>query len=145
MIRLRRPALDDEAIIQLVKRELLPHSHLIASHEQLLKEIPERLKVGPTYVAVDRHNRTIGFVHVYVREGTLIIDMLAVAQDSQHRGIGRQLMRKAEQYGKYKRCSQARMMVDYGNVRAERFYERRGYRFIRFVPAVVCHEMGKKL
>ncbi|MCY9581975.1 GNAT family N-acetyltransferase [Paenibacillus alvei] len=145
MIRLRRPATDDEAIFQLVKRELLPHSHLIASREQLIKEIPERLSEGPTYVAVNRVNRTVGFVHVYVREDILIVDMLAVAQSSQHRGFGRQLLKKAEQYGRNKRCTQVRIMVDYGNVRAERFYERSGYRFIRFVPAVVCHEMGKQL
>lgn len=145
MIRLRRPATDDEAILQLVNRELLPHSHLIASREQLLKEIPERLSEGPTYVAVNRVNRTVGFVHVYVRENTLIVDMLAVAQTSQHRGLGRQLLKRAEQYGRHKRCAQARIMVDYGNVRAERFYEHSGYRFIRFVPAVICHEMGKQL
>lgn len=145
MIRTRRPVIDDEAIVQLVKQELLPHSHLVAIHGQLLKKIPERLEEGLTYVAVNRHNRTVGFIHVYVRKDTLILDMLAIARASQHRGIGTKLLRKAEWYGRAERCTKSQVMVDYGNIQAERFYAQNGYRFIRFVPTVVCNEMGRWL
>lgn len=136
MIRLRSPAIDDEAIIQLVRRELLPHSHLVASQEQLIKEIPERLHYGPTYVAVNRGNKTIGFVHVFVRNHTLIVDMLAVARIAQKQGTGGQLLRRAEQYGRSKRCTKSCIVVDYGNSYAERFYQRKGYRFVRFISSI---------
>ncbi|MBN3523178.1 GNAT family N-acetyltransferase [Paenibacillus apiarius] len=142
MIRLRRPKSDDESIWLIIKSELLPRSHLAWDPEQVRKELPRRLK-GITYVATNRLHRTVGFVHLLVQEQTLVIDMLAVSRQAQGQGYGRQLLNRAEQYGRKHRCRSSRMLVDYGNREAERFYERNGYRLIRYVAAVVCNEMEK--
>lgn len=145
MIRLRCPDIDDEEILQLIKWELRPHSHFVVTQEQLIKKIPKRLQYGPTYVAVNNGNKTIGFIHVFVRENTLIIDMLAVNRTKQRKGIGGQLLQQAEQYGRLQGCTKSCIVVDYGNSRAERFYKRNGYHFTRFLPAIFCNEIEKKL
>ena len=144
MIRLRRPKSDDESIWLIIQSELLPRSHLTWDPEQVHKELPKRLK-GITYVATNRIHQTVGFVHLLVQHQTLFIDMLAVSRQAQSKGYGRQLLSRAEHYGRKHRCGMSRMLVDYGNREAERFYERNGYRLIRYVPEVICHEMEKTL
>lgn len=146
MIRLRRPRLDDPAIIRLIQRELLPLSHFQYTGEQLRKEMPRRLKNGTTYVAADEENgEPFGFVHFMVHGALLYVDMLAIDRAFRGKGYGKTLMARCESAAKTRGCERAKLLVDVRNTYALHFYERLGYRTVRYMPETYCFEMNKSL
>ncbi len=50
------------------------------------------------WVAADDHNNPIGFAACYPLDGFFYLHEISVAQGNQGKGIGRQLMRKIEEY-----------------------------------------------
>lgn len=145
MIRRRTPR-DDRAILELVRRELVPRSSLPEpSPSRLRRDMAIRLKRGATFVAVRPAGSVAGFVHLETRGTTLFVDLLAVAPADRNRGWGSALMRRAEQYGLERECREVRLFVDERNAPAQRFYGRLGYWPVRRVKPLHCIEMYKRL
>ena len=145
MLRLRQSPKDDAGILTLIKTELVPQSNSIVNSSQVMKDIPKRLTRGITYVETDLRDHVIGFVHLFILNGTLIIDLLAVRHEMKRLGIGTKLLRQAEQAGRTRHCSMAILLYDQGNEQARRFYERLGYQVKGYLPNVQCYQMEKRL
>ena len=83
--------------------------------------------------------RVVGFV-VYALAGTFVhsgyVRSVAVASDAQHKGVGGRLMDAAEA-AILEGGPNVFLLVSEWNTRAQRFYERRGYRRIGDVPDYV--------
>lgn len=146
MIRLRKPG-DDEAIVELVRTELVP---LSTSHRlrerQLRRDMATRLQRGSTFVAARwPGGEPFGFVHVEVRNSVLFVDLLAVSASKQNRSWGTELMRCAEDYGVRNGCTEARLFVDDTNFRGLRFYGKLGYAVVGQISGLRCYELFKPL
>lgn len=155
-IRPYRSGKDTDAVLRIIRRELVPLSHNPVSREDASdRALNARLRRGRTYVADSGRGSPVeGFVHLYVRDvpqafgaavRILQIDMLAVRRESQGRSVGSALLEEAEMYGRGRRCSVAMLVVDEGNDRAHRFYNRAGYRAVRYLPDYRCYELRKSL
>ena len=150
-IRPYRHRQDTAAILELIRRELAPLSNAPIGREALTdRALTARIRQGRTLVAAGRSGSVKGFIHVMVTSRPnapvlLQIDMLAVEPDSRGQGIGTALLREAERYGRFRRCTAASLFVDEGNDRAHLFYLRAGYRAIRYWPSLRCWELYKPL
>lgn len=145
MIRPGTPR-DYPAIFRLVRDELVPRSSLPApSPARLRRDLAARLARGATFVAVSPRRPVAGFVHLETRGATLFVDLLAVDPAERNRGLGGELMRRAETYGLETGCLEVRLFVDERNARARRFYSRLGYWPVRRVPPLRVVEMYKPL
>ncbi|UHA72263.1 GNAT family N-acetyltransferase [Paenibacillus sp. 481] len=145
MIRQRRPGADDAAIWSLIQTELIPRSHLKLVPKQIQKELPERLNRDAAFVAENELGHVVGFVNLFRKDRLLYLDMLAVAKSAQGKGYGRQLLYYSECYGMKHHCSEIKMLVDYDNVDAQRFYYRAGYKMVKYIGEVFCYELEKRL
>lgn len=144
-IRPRSPRQDDNAILQLIRDEIIPYSFLYSLQDAPTQdELRKRLNLGATYAAVfPSTSQPYGFVHAVAQGPLLYVDLLAVLPSCRKRGAGRRLMEEAESYGIASGCQQALLFVDEGNDAARRFYERLGYRVTGFSDRVRCYEMRK--
>lgn len=147
MIRKRNPQTDDRAIINLIRRELLPYARKAFPNLKLKRvQTLQRLKRGATFVSsYGWRKKPYGFVTCYAENGTLVIDMLAVSRILQGHGIGSVLLKRAEQWGIENDCLDSVLLVDQKNPRAYRFYERHGYRGVRSISYLQCDLMSKTL
>ena len=83
---------------------------------------------GALLVCVE-NDLLLATVHLQHRHGTAWLGMLAVKPDVQGQGIGRNLMRYAENYARMQwRCTRIRMSVVTLRTELIAYYERRGYR-----------------
>ncbi|WP_165822323.1 GNAT family N-acetyltransferase [Paenibacillus montanisoli] len=147
MIRARIARTDDDEIIRLIKKELIPLSYSASPRDaQTIRELPKRLSDG-TSLVYSRTKRSIplGFIHYYLRGDTLLYDMLVVHPQHRDKKIGTRLLAKAEEEAKAKGCRIGRLFVDLGNPRAQRLYTRLGFQTIRYIHEVRCYEMIKWL
>ncbi|MHA6485383.1 GNAT family N-acetyltransferase [Paenibacillus sp. strain BS8-2] len=146
MIRARKPQ-DDPELVRLIRTELIPQSATARPLDaRMIRELPQRFRWGVTYVAArTKQGPPVAFVHFLAADGQLMIDMLATNSAHQGLGYGSLLMAHAESYGVAHQCSMARLFVDASNGRAQRFYGKLGYTFIRYLPQWQCFELAKPL
>ncbi len=83
---------------------------------------------GTVFLKYESDDKKIeGCVFLQKREGKLYLGMLSVSPDLQAKGIGRQLMRAAEQYAAEQGCSAIFMRVIDTRAELIAWYERQGY------------------
>ncbi|MUG43936.1 GNAT family N-acetyltransferase [Paenibacillus woosongensis] len=147
MIRYRRPKQDDPVIINLVKKELVPHSSMSRPElEKAIRDIPRRLTQGITLVASPYYEADpVAFIHFMIHGDLLYIDMMAVASQHQRKRHGKTLMAHAENLAGSRGCTTAKVLVDQENTRAHLFYQKSGYETIRYIPVSRCFELEKRL
>lgn len=147
MIRNRRPKQDDTAIMELIKTQLVPLSHMSKQDiDQVIKEIPYRLSRGISFVSSSTYESNLfGFIHFMMHGDLLYIDMMAVLPKEQRKNHGRSLLLKAEQFAISRGCKRSKVMVDEGNHKGVQFYKKSGYQLIRYMDIGRCYEMGKNL
>ncbi len=97
-------------------------------------------------LAVARHgSRVVGFIWFHLR-GTFhhsgYVRWIAVAPEARDRGVGRRLMRYAEQRI-FKAGPNVFLMVSDFNEQAQRFYEALGYRLVGKVPDYIVPGIGE--
>ena len=146
MIRLRKPKKDDGAIYLMIIRELVPQSQTkIPKRELTPRAIIRRLNRNMTYVWAKGDRKPMGFISFKTERGTLKIDMIAVSSREQGRGVGSELLLAAERYGIGRRCREALLFVDDTNVRAQKFYQSKGYQLVQYVADARCYLLSKAL
>nr|WP_240159843.1 GNAT family N-acetyltransferase [Paenibacillus aceris] len=146
VIRKRFAANDDRAIHRLVVEQLVPFSRLYQSSTSItFSEIRKRLNHNKTFVAAKGYKQPYGFISVIRKSNVLFVDMLAVDPREQGKGLGKELMKMAEDYGKSERCRTAELFVDDSNPKAIGFYLSKGYEIQEYLPELSCYKMRKKL
>jgi ribosomal protein S18 acetylase RimI-like enzyme len=147
LIRNRQPEIDDRLIHKLIKQELIPHTKREfpdVSYDPIESEL--RLWSGITYVITKRKiNQPLGFITTFIEQGYLYIDMLAVDDSCQGKGLGSRLIDHVEQRAKKTGCTESRLMVEQGNQDAKVFYFKKGYVQIQYIPEQRCFLLGKTL
>lgn len=146
MIAKRKSTQDDTIIIQLIKDELLPLA-LLRFPDTLFnkEEFLLRLSNGTTYVWKERAGRIIGFIHLFVQDQMVWLDMIAVHRHQQGRGVGRKLVQHALNFGKAYRMDAISLYVDKSNRKALQFYKSLGFRSIQYHPHIYCYELSRAL
>lgn len=147
MIRLRYGRNDDPVIYKLVREQLVPLSRTVAPQDPTVrKSVRERLRRGRTWIAATRRRSgAFGFINVWLHNGMLYIDMLAVDPSRRGQGWGSKLLEHAERYAREAGISQAYLYVDSINDSGIRFYQRHQYAIAEYVPAVSCYRLVKTL
>ncbi|MDU4697929.1 MAG: GNAT family N-acetyltransferase [Paenibacillus sp.] len=147
MIRYRRPKQDDPVIYELIRKELVPFSHMPPQDiDAVIKDLPGRLTRGISLVASPTYEADpIAFIHFLIHGDLLYIDMMAVSAAHQRQRHGKTLMAHAENFAASRGCQRAKVMVDRDNTRAHLFYRKLGYRTLRYVPLSQCYELEKRL
>jgi ribosomal protein S18 acetylase RimI-like enzyme len=147
MIRKRISAGDDRTIYRLVVRQLLPFTRVMNPQAKAnYSSVEKRLKDNDfTFVAAHGERTPMGFVTGKCMDRRLFIDMLAMDERYQGRGLGGALMQAAERYGRTKGCTEAFLYVDEVNPRAQMFYLSKGYHFDGYEQSVHCYRMRKPL
>ncbi|RJE91228.1 GNAT family N-acetyltransferase [Paenibacillus sp. 1011MAR3C5] len=147
MIRARKARTDDAELVRLIRTELIPMSHTARPLDaRMIRELPKRFRKGNTYVATrSKFGPPVAFVHFYVHQNQLIVDMLVTHPEHRGRHYGTALMAHAEAFGKARHCHVARLFVDRINGRAHHFYNKLGYHTVRYVPELQCYELLKPL
>lgn len=147
MIRIRIPGKDDKYILQLVRKELLPHTRREMPHVEYDPALyKQRLAEGATFV-VTKSNKSqpLGFITLLEVEDILFIDMLAVHRGCQGNGLGSKLIQWAERYAKKSGLANAQLLVEQGNKKAQKFYSKKGYRQLDYIPEQRCFLLNKPL
>lgn len=146
MIYIRNPKVDDLIILQLIEQELLPIARKTFPDLKLdQKGLIERLNQGRTYVIRNRLLKTIGFVHAFIKKQSIWIDMLALDRKYRNKGLGQRLLQRAEQYAKFKLCTESHLYVDQLNIKAQIFYQKHDYEPIRYVQHLHCYLYTKSI
>ncbi|MDQ0087203.1 ribosomal protein S18 acetylase RimI-like enzyme [Paenibacillus anaericanus] len=147
MIRFRRPKQDDPIIISLIKKELVPLSSLPTNElNKVIEELPKRLSRGVTLVVSPYYESDlVGFIHFMIHGELLYIDMMAVLPAHRSKQHGKTLMAQAENFASSRGCKRSKVMVDQDNTRAHQFYQKLGYRSVRFIQISQCFELEKNL
>lgn len=141
-MRLRtRTEADDELILELTERELVPVLERAwrfswdANHGR--KFLLDLATGGQCVVAVDEADRPLGYASYLLQEGrrlllpvrSLWLKYLVVDRNHRGRGIGRRLLEHCEGFARRARCRTVALWVQDGNP-ALGFYERAGYRLL---------------
>lgn len=123
-------------LVKLIQTELIPMSYTVSPDDaSVIAGLPDRLRSGETIVAaLSKRGKTLGFVHFSLMQGILHIDMLVIHPQSRKHGIGKELMRLAEQRGRIAGSVMSVLYVDDVNEKARRFYIREGYESVRHFP-----------
>ncbi|MGG1519253.1 GNAT family N-acetyltransferase [Paenibacillus oryzisoli] len=146
MIRKRLPTSDDAMIHRMVIEQLVPYSRLYdAGQSVTFAEIRSRLNRNKTYVAARGFRKPYGFITFVRKSNVLFVDMLAIDEREQGRGLGHELMKTAEDYGRKERCKSVELFVDDSNPRAIHFYTKRGYAVETYIPELYCYKMSKRI
>lgn len=123
----RADSTDVARITRLINRAFEVEAFFAIGDRTSEEQVSAKLDVGVFFLAEVR-DRLMGCVHVEYREhGRGYIGMLAVDPTAQRAGIGRQLMRVAEQHCLQAHC--AEVLITVINLRTEllSFYGRLGY------------------
>lgn len=146
MIRLRIPKIDDRKIVKLIKEELVPISRKTFPNLKFEpKQMYYRLKKGVTFVVTTNKWKIKGFIHIFISQKTLWIDMMALKSDFRGKGWGRALMEKSEHWGRKSGCNRVNLYVDKPNSNAQRFYRYLGFQSIHYDPNLNCYLYSKSL
>jgi ribosomal protein S18 acetylase RimI-like enzyme len=146
LISQRKPMFDDTIIIQLIKDELLPIALKRFPNTPFNKdELMQRLSMGTTYVWKERIGRIVGFIHLYIRDQIVWVDMIAVDHLQQGKGVGHKLINHALSFGKSNRMNRIALYVDKSNSKAIQFYKSLGFRSIQYHPHIYCYEFSREL
>lgn len=147
VIRQRKSKLDDVAIMRLIDSQLVPLSHMSESEiNKIRKEIPLRMNRGMTFVVSQNpDNEAVAFIHFLMHGELLYVDMMAVATKEQRKKYGQNLLLKAENFAASRGCKRSKVMVDEGNTKGLRFYQKNGYSTIRYIMLSRCYELEKTL
>ena len=78
-------------------------------------------------LAQNEAGELLGSFHVQVKGELVYLSMLAVAPAGQARGVGKFLLKAAEDYGRQHGCTRSRMTVISVRTELIAYYERRGY------------------
>jgi ribosomal protein S18 acetylase RimI-like enzyme len=142
----RDPNRDDTFLFKLIKDELLPLA-LIRFPDTVFNndEFLHRLSNGTTYVWKGRAGRIIGFVHLFLQDEKVWLDMIAVQRHQQGKGIGKKLVQHAIIVGKAFRLNEISLYVDKSNRKAIRFYKKLGFRSVQYHSHIYCYELTKSL
>ena len=92
--------------------------------EAYLKDHPDDSMVGNHPLIILFHNEIIGVVRVDVCEKVALLRRIAIRDDLQNLGHGRNLLRLAERFARSHGCTEVRVN---SAVEASGFYERCGY------------------
>lgn len=134
-IRARIPEQDDNELIQLVIKRLVPFAREARPAVTIRrKEIISRWRKCRVYVAEGAGGKPAGFISCKMGGDTLSIDMLAVARGAEGQGLGSALITTAERYGKRHGAVRIRLGVDEPNWHARQFYERKGFMVEDYLP-----------
>jgi ribosomal protein S18 acetylase RimI-like enzyme len=146
MIRKRVASVDDTVIYSLISQEIAPFSQQYKHLSSIpVSSIQKRLLRNTTFVCAKGNRSPLGFISVICKNRILFVDMLAVNARFQGRGLGKQLMLEAEQFGLKKGCKAVRLFVDDTNIRAIGFYQSMGYSTSRYITEISCYLMDKSL
>lgn len=147
MIRKRKGTGDDPGIYKLIQRELLPQTRRAMPNMKFdRKTILQRIQEGTTFVAEHKGYRApVGFITWAIKDQILYIDMLAIQENMQGKGIGTSLMNEAEKHGLQKGCTTAMLYVSQWNEHARNFYAAKGYQAVRLVHELNCYLFIKTL
>lgn len=147
VIRQRKSKLDDAAIMRLIDSQLVPLSHMSEIEiNKIRKEIPLRMNRGMTFVVSSNpDNEAVAFIHFLMHGELLYVDMMAVATKEQRKKYGQTLLLKAENFAASRGCKRSKVMVDEGNTKGLRFYQKIGYITIRYIMLSRCYELEKTL
>lgn len=130
---------DVERIAQLVNRAFEVEAFFAVGDRTTEDQVRDKLVTGD-FLLAELRDRLIGCVHTERRDGTRgYIGMLAVDPSLQRGGLGRQLMRLAEQHCRQAHCVEAIITVI--NLRTELlpFYTHLGYRVCGTTPYSDLH------
>jgi ribosomal protein S18 acetylase RimI-like enzyme len=146
MIRKRVASMDDTVIYRLITQEIVPFSKKYKNYSSIsVSSIQKRLLRNTTFVYAKGNRSPLGFISIFIKNRILLVDMLAVNSRFQGRGLGKQLLLEAEQFGLKKGCRAVRLFVDDSNPKAIGFYEAMGYSITRYVTELGCYLMDKSL
>jgi ribosomal protein S18 acetylase RimI-like enzyme len=146
MIRKRVASIDDTVIYRLITQEIVPFSKKYRKFSTIsVSSIQKRLSRNITFVSAQGNRSPLGFISIIIKNRTLFVDMLAVNSRFQGRGLGKQLLLEAEQFGLKKGCRAVRLFVDDTNTKAIGFYESMGYSITRYITEIGCYLMDKSL
>ena len=101
-------------------------SALAARFARILAQADQRLLIA------ELDGRPVGWLHAVIWEfvetdAFVVIAGLVVDRAHRKRGIGRTLMRQAEEWAGERACSFVRLWSSSGRIEAHRFYEQLGY------------------
>src|SRR5688572_18426930 len=121
---------DIEALVSLINSAFVVERFFLEGERTDAAQVADRLRSGAFLIAYDAAapDRIAGTVYVERRPSERVyIGLLAVDPALQRRGLGRLLMRAAEDYARQHRCGSAELTVV--NLRTELFpfYESLGY------------------
>lgn len=131
MIRVRNMKLTDAEAINLINAESLGYDISI----ELTKKQMEKLLINPNhhifYIA-EEEELVVGYVHAELyetlySEPMLNVLALAINQNYQQRGIGKQLMQRIEQVARERDLIGVRLNSGETRIEAHKFYESIGY------------------
>lgn len=147
VIRQRKSKLDDAAIMRLIDTELVPLSHMGENDiNKIRKEIPLRMSRGMTFVISPSPDKeALAFIHLLMHGELLYIDMMAVSAKEQRKRYGQTLLHQAETFATSRGCKISKVMVDEGNMKGLQFYQKQGYRIIRYIMISRCFELEKSI
>lgn len=132
---------DNKKIYRLILEELVPYTRLSFPQLKVRKDdVIKRIQRGVTYVV---GSEAIGFVHAFTQKKKLWIDMIVVHKRNRGKGWGKLLLRKAEDYGKSKKCRTAFLYVDKMNEDVQKFYVQQGNERITFEKEINCYLYSK--
>jgi ribosomal protein S18 acetylase RimI-like enzyme len=147
MIRKRNTYLDDRAILDLIRRELIPlNPPEFQTGDFSDKKLLSRLARGTTYVWSDRQRRpALAFITMIPTGSTLFIDLLAVNRRRRGAGIGGALLLYAQKYGRERGCRRMQLHVNDTNDKGIRFYLKNGMGIVRHDTFLRSYLMEKTI
>jgi ribosomal protein S18 acetylase RimI-like enzyme len=146
MIRLRKPARDDQKIYKMIRKELLPLTQQSFPNLRFNRQdMRNRLKRGKTFVVKMYRKAPLGFIHLMDKNETLWVDMLAMDRNERGKGWGKKLLLKAEKLARLQEFKFVSLHVDELNIKAQMFYEHLGYRMLHHDPRTKCYLYTKDL
>lgn len=130
---------DVDRLVMLINRAFEVEAFFVVGDRTTAAQVQDKLRSGVFFV-MEQRDRVVGCVHAEHGEaGRAYIGMLAVDPSIQKQGIGRQLMRVAEQHCRQAHCHEVLLTVI--NLRTELppFYRSLGYRETGTAPYTDAH------
>lgn len=142
----RADARDVERLVMLINRAFAVEAFFAVGDRTTAEQVTEKLRLGVFFLAEQRdasagaEARLVGCVHAECHDnGHGYIGMLAVDPGQQGQGLGRQLMRVAEQHCLQARCRDVLLTVINLRLELPPFYRRLGYRDTGTAPYADAH------
>jgi ribosomal protein S18 acetylase RimI-like enzyme len=147
MIRKRISFLDDRAIFELIRHELLPlNPPELQQGDHSDQMLLQRLKRGTTYVwAFSERTPAAAFITVIPAGAAIFVDLLAVHPMLRGSGIGTSLLHQAERYGWKKGCRRIQLYVNDSNPKGIRFYRKNGMSIVHYNKKLRSYLMDKPI